>query len=158
MQDPAVASSRRVITVSGRDPRQLVTNLVDTLSMLTLLPGHQDEPADAGTVAPFQAEARTMTELALGLVDDVLASIAESTTEIVGLEVANVLTTDHGWRAWGYVRFGSATRRGVLPSIAVASYSCPTTPEVSDLQLIITSAFPASPIDSDPASSNGTMR
>ncbi len=109
------------ITVSGPDPLRLVESLVARLFSLTSDPDHPEDVADAASIATFQAEATTIPELARGIVDDVLATIADSPTNVTEIELANLLQTDMGWRAWGYVRFGETLRRGAPPRIAVES-------------------------------------
>lgn len=115
------AFERSPITVSAPDPLRLMESLVVTLASLTGGAEHRDgeADADAASIATFQAEATAIPELARGIVDDVLATIADSPTEVAEIELANLLRTDDGWRVWGYVRFGEVPRREAPPRIVV---------------------------------------
>lgn len=107
------------MTVSGPDPLRLLESLVATLFSLTSDPDNPEAIEAASAISTFQSEATAIPELAQGIVDDVLATIADSPTNVAEIELANLLRTDVGWRAWGYVRFGEAPRRAAPPRIVV---------------------------------------
>jgi len=121
-ESPAVFQQSELM-VSGPDPLRLAQSLVATLATLTGDPDRWRDDADAAatpaSIAPFQAEGSSVPNLARGIVDDVMATIADSTTGVADIELANVLRTDEGWRAWGYVRFGAKPRRQTPPGIVV---------------------------------------
>ena len=112
-------SGQSSITVSGSDPLRFVESLVATLASLTSDPDRPEDGANATSIVTFQAEANAISELVQGIADEVLATVADSPTNVAEIELANLLRADEGWRAWGYVRFGEVPRRGAPPRIAV---------------------------------------
>ena len=133
-----------MMTVSGTDTLQLVQHLVQALLTLLQAAEQEDDSGEPVAVAPFQAEGRSIDELAQRLVDDVLAVITESETQLASLELANVVTTDRGWRAWGYLRFGSRPRNGTPPRISVEPAPRAEADGTLQIRLILTPDSPAS--------------
>ncbi len=142
MSDSVSTSCEQTVTVSGRDPLQLASNLILALDTLTRGSAQRDEPSDAGTVVPFQAEAISLPDLAQRMVEAVQAAIVDSSTEVDELELANVLATDGGWRAWGYLRFGSTPRAGRPATISIAPTGGSTSHGQAEFHLIVNSATP----------------
>lgn len=133
MSESLAMHKQSTVTVAGRDPLSLVQSLVGALASLTS--DRREDVVDAVSVAPFQAEGASIPDLAQRIVDDVLATIVDATTVVAGIELANLLQTDQGWRAWGYVRFGGSPRRQP-PAIAVE----PSGARPIELRLIVTPA------------------
>ena len=152
----SAVSGQSPITVSGPDPLRLMESLVATLVSLTRDPDHPETIADATSIATFQAEANAIPDLAQGIVDDVLATIADSPTNVAEIELANLLQTDEGWRAWGYVRFGEVPRGAAAPRIVIEPAGSETEAEPPIVvRLRVMPAVPASP-GANGASSSST--
>jgi len=122
-----------------------VQNVVLAIRSLTRDSDLGDESSDPAVVVPFLAEGNSMPELIQRLVDDVLASIGDSPNEVADVELANVLKTDEGWRAWGYLRFSTLSRIGPPPSITVGPAEGTTAGRAQDIRLILTSESPILP-------------
>lgn len=143
MTESALHTDERRFTITGRDSQQLLENLVTRLEMIYRDSASRAGGSDDASVAPFQAESSSVQGLARRLVDDIVASLSESPTELLDIELANVLTTDDGWRAWGYVRFGASARSvEQLPVVRVESIGTPVAGPNEPVVLIVALALP----------------
>lgn len=143
MTQSALHTDERRFTITGRDSRRFLENLVSRLETIYQVSASRAGRSEVATVAPFQAESTSVQGLARRLVDDIVASLSESPTELLDIELANVLTTDDGWRAWGYIRFGARVRSGErLPVVWVESIETPVAGVNESVVLIVASTQP----------------
>jgi hypothetical protein len=109
--------SERVVEVQGSSPEELATRLI---RILCGIGGRTGEERNARTVVPIQAAGATLAEMLYALADDALDTIESSPTQVLDAEIAQVMMTGDGVRAWGYLWFGTEP-----PAIASPSPSGP---------------------------------
>ncbi len=138
-------SSEHDLIIQGRDVQELVRDAILAVRSLIHEPVRSDARSRPESVVPFQAEGPSLAELVQRLLDDVLTAIIDSPTEMVDVELANVLETDKGLRAWGYLWFGSRSRDSTPFSIAVDPIPRATAAGDTEIRLIVTPAPPFKP-------------
>lgn len=92
--------NERIVDVRGGTLQALTQAVVDALGAYL---GVDGRAADAALVEPMSGVGPTLDVMLAALAGDLLARVEDAASEVAAVEVSQVMATEDGYRAWGYL-------------------------------------------------------